>query len=51
MTPEMQKILELREAKAEEFNDPKRNRSTYDSDHIAGFIEALDNVLVILGHW
>jgi hypothetical protein len=50
MTPEIWRILELREEKAQEFWDPKRNRTASDGDHIAGFIEALDEALLILGY-
>jgi hypothetical protein len=51
MTPEMQQVLELREKKADEFNDPKRNRTAKDADRLEGAIQVLDEVLVILGHW
>lgn len=51
MTSEMLKILELREAKVDEYNDPRRNRIPADAQFLMGFIQALDDVLVILGHW
>ncbi len=50
MTPEIWRVLELREEKAQEFWDPQRNRTAIDGAHLAGFIEAMDEVLVILGY-